>query len=251
MSGHNKWSSIKHKKGKADAARGKAFTKITREIITAARIGGGDPNGNARLRAALLAARTVNMPNDNIQRAIKKGTGDLEGVSYEEYMYEGYGPHGVAVLVKVLTDNKNRTVADVRHLFTKYNGNLGETGCVNWMFSKKGTITVPKEATTEEALIDFALELGADDVSNDPEAHEYEVRCEPEVVEAVRKGLEGKGVKTASAEVAMVPQTTVHLEGKAAEQMLKMMNALEESDDVQNVWANFDISDEAMEAFGG
>ncbi len=251
MSGHNKWSSIKHKKGKADAQRGKAFTKITREIITSARIGGGDPNGNARLRAAMLAARAVNMPNDNIQRAIKKGTGDLEGVSYEEFIYEGYGPNGVAVLVKVLTDNKNRTVADIRHTFTKHNGNLGETGCVNWMFHKKGTINVPKDAISEEKLIDLALDLGAEDVASDPEAHEHEVRCEPETFEDVKKGLEAKGVKISSAEVAMVPQTTVHLEGKAADQMLRMMNALEESDDVQNVWANFDISDEAMEAFGG
>jgi len=154
------------------------------------------------------------------------------------------------VLVKVLTDNKNRTVADVRHVFTKYNGNLGESGCVNWMFSKKGSVTVPKEGMDEEKLIEIALELGADDVANDPEAHEYEVRCEPEVFEDVKRGLEERGVKVASAEVAMVPQTTVHLEGRAAETMLKMMNALEESDDVQNVWANFDISDEAMEAFG-
>jgi YebC/PmpR family DNA-binding regulatory protein len=251
MSGHNKWSSIKHKKGKADAQRGKAFTKITRELITAAKIGGGDPNGNARLRAAMLAARAVNMPNDNISRAIKKGTGELEGVTYEEYLYEGYGPSGVAVLVKVLTDNKNRTVADLRHTFTKFNGNLGETGCVNWMFSKKGSIAVSKEAIDEEKLIEIALDLGADDVANDPESHEYEVRCEPETFEDVKKGLEEKGIKVNSAEVAMVPQTTVHLEGKAADQMLRMMAGLDESDDVQNVWANFDISDEAMEAFGG
>jgi YebC/PmpR family DNA-binding regulatory protein len=165
-------------------------------------------------------------------------------------MYEGYGPNGVAVLVKVLTDNKNRTVADVRHIFTKYNGNLGETGCVNWMFSKKGSVNVLKEGVDEEGLIEIALELGADDVANDPESHEYEVRCEPEVVEDVKKGLEDRKLKVVSAEVAMVPQTTVHLEGKTAESMLKLMNALEESDDVQNVWANFDISDEAMEAFG-
>ncbi|MBP2676110.1 MAG: hypothetical protein H6Q84_2950, partial [Deltaproteobacteria bacterium] len=233
-----------------DAARGREFTKVTREIITAAKIGGGDPEGNSRLRAAILAAKAVNMPNDNISRAIKKGTGDLEGVSYEEFMYEGYGPSGVAVLVKVLTDNKNRTVADIRHTFTKYNGNLGETGCVNWMFSKKGSVNVLKEGVDEEKLIEIALELGADDVANDPESHEYEVRCEPEVVEDVKKGLEDRKLKVVSAEVAMVPQTTVHLEGKTAESMLKLMNALEESDDVQNVWANFDISDEAMEAFG-
>jgi len=250
MSGHNKWSSIKHKKGKADAQRGKAFTKITRELITAARIGGGDPAGNTRLKAAIQAARAVNMPNDNIQRAIKKGTGELEGVTYEEYMYEGYGPSGVAVLVKVLTDNKNRTVADIRHILTKHNGSLGETGCVNWMFSKKGSIAVPKEGVDEEKLIEIALELGADDVANDPESHEYEIQCEQDVFEDIKKGLLEKGIKIGTAEVAMVPQTTVHLEGKPAEQMLRLMNALEESDDVQNVWANFDISDEAMEAFG-
>jgi len=250
MSGHNKWSSIKHKKGKADAARGREFTKVTREIITAAKIGGGDPEGNSRLRAAILAAKGVNMPNDNIKRAIQKGTGDLEGVSYEEFMYEGYGPSGVAVLVKVLTDNKNRTVADIRHIFGKYNGNLGETGCVNWMFTKKGTIEVPKGGIEEEKMIEIALELGADDVANDPDSDEYEVRCEPETIEEVKKGLEDRKLKVSSAEVAMVPQTTVHLEGKPAESMLKLMNALEDSDDVQNVWANFDISDEDMEAFG-
>ena len=251
MSGHNKWSSIKHKKGKADAQRGKAFTKITRELITAARIGGGDPGGNSRLRAAIQAARAVNMPNDNVTRAIRKGTGELEGVSYEEFLYEGYGPSGVAVLVKVLTENKNRTVAEIRHLLSKHHGNLGETGCVNWMFSKKGTILVPRSAIGEEKLIELALELGADDVASDPESPEYEVRCEPESFEAVREGLKGTGVGIVSAEVAMVPQSTVHLEGKAADQMLRLMNALEECDDVQNVWANFDISDEAMEAYGG
>ncbi len=251
MSGHNKWSSIKHKKGKADAQRGRAFTKLTRELLTSARIGGGDPDGNPRLRQAIIAARAVNMPNDNITRAIKKGTGELEGVSYEEYLYEGYGPSGVAVLVKVLTDNKNRTVADIRHIFSKNHGNLGETGCVNWMFARKGSITVPKAAIAEERLIELAIEFGAEDVVNDPEAGEYEVRCEPEVFDDVKRGLEEKEVEINTAEVAMVPQSTVHLEGKAADQMLRLMNALEESDDVQNVWANFDISDEAMEAFGG
>jgi YebC/PmpR family DNA-binding regulatory protein len=251
MSGHNKWSSIKHKKGKADAQRGRAFTKITRELITAAKIGGGDPEGNSRLRQAINAARAVNMPNDNITRAIKKGTGELEGVVYEELLYEGYGPGGVAVLVKVLTDNKNRTVADIRHLFSKNHGNLGETGCVNWMFARKGSITVPKERIAEEKLIELAIELGAEDVVNDPEAHEYEVRCDADRFEDLKKGLEERGVAVGAAEVAMLPQSTVHLEGKAADQMLRLMNALEESDDVQNVWANFDISDEAMEAFGG
>jgi YebC/PmpR family DNA-binding regulatory protein len=251
MSGHNKWSSIKHKKGKADAQRGRAFTKITRELITAAKIGGGDPEGNSRLRQAINAARAVNMPNDNITRAIKKGTGELEGVVYEELLYEGYGPGGVAVLVKVLTDNKNRTVADIRHLFSKNHGNLGETGCVNWMFTRKGSITVPKEGIAEEKLIELAIELGAEDVVNDPEAHEYEVRCDADRFEDLKRGLEEKAVAVGTAEVTMLPQSTVHLEGKAADQMLRLMNALEESDDVQNVWANFDISDEAMEAFGG
>lgn len=251
MSGHNKWSSIKHKKGKADAQRGKAFTKITRELIAAARVGGGEPDGNARLRAAIAAARSVNMPNDNISRAIRKGTGDLEGVSYEEFLYEGYGPGGVAVLVQVLTDNKNRTVAAVRHLFSKHNGNLGESGCVSWMFSKKGTILVPRAAIGEEKLIEIALELGAEDVVSEPGSEEYEIHCEPETFEEIRKGLEEQGLAIVSAEVAMVPQSTVALEGKTADQMLRLMNALEESDDVQNVWANFDISDEAMEAFGG
>src|SRR3989337_126481 len=240
MSGHNKWSSIKHRKGKADAQRGRAFTKITRELITAAKIGGGDPEGNSRLRQAINAARAVNMPNDNISRAIKKGTGELEGVVYEEYLYEGYGPHGVAVLVKVLTDNKNRTVADIRHIFSKNNGNLGESGCVHWMFTRRGSITVPKEAIAEAKLLDLAIELGAQDVGGEPEG------CDE-----VKKGLEEKGVRIGTAEVAMLPQSTVHLEGKAADQMLRLMNALEDSDDVQNVWANFDISDEAMEAFGG
>jgi YebC/PmpR family DNA-binding regulatory protein len=251
MSGHNKWSTIKHKKGKADAARGKMFTKITREIITAAKIGGGDPDGNARLRAALIAARGVNMPNDNIQRAIKKGTGDLEGVNYEEFLYEGYGPNGIAVLVKVLTDNKNRTVADIRHAFTKYNGNLGESGCVNWMFGKKGQVCVPKEGVGEDELIEVALEAGAEDVDTDPTNSDFTVFSDPESFENVRKAIEDKGFAISSAEVAMVPQTTVKLEGKPAETMLKLMAALEDMDDVQNVWANFDIPDEVLESFNG
>jgi len=250
MSGHNKWSTIKHKKGKADAQRGKMFTKITREIITAAKLGGGDPDGNSRLRSAIMAAKAVNMPNDNVTRAIKKGTGDLEGVSYEEFMYEGYGPSGVAVLIKVLTDNKNRAVAEVRHILTKYNGNLGETGCVNWMFTKKGTLSVSKEGVDEEKLIEIALDLGAEDVANDPESQEYEIHCEPESFEEVKNGIEGQKLTVLRAEIAMIPQTTVRLEGKVAESMLKLMNALEENDDVQNVWANFDISNEDMEAFG-
>src|SRR4030066_968025 len=243
MSGHNKWSSIKHRKGKADAQRGRAFTKITRELITAAKIGGGDPEGNSRLRQAINAARAVNMPNDNITRAIKKGAGERGGVVYEELLYEGYGPSGVAVLVKVLTDNKNRTVADIRHIFSKNHGNLGETGCVNWMFSRKGSITVPKKGIAGEKLLGLAIELGAEDVVNDPEAHEYEIRCEPDGFEELKQGLGEKGVAFHPSEVGVLPPSTVHLEGKAADQMLRLMNALEESDAVQNVWGNFAISD--------
>ena len=248
MSGHSKWSTIKRKKGAADAKRGKIFTKLIREIATAARMGGGDPDSNPRLRLAVDTAKAASMPAENIDRAIKKGTGELEGVTYEEYLYEGYGPQGVAVLVKVLTDNKNRTVADVRHIFSKHNGNLGEAGCVNWMFSKKGSFTVAKESIAEEKLIDLAVETGAEDVVSDPEAHEYEIRCEPENFEGVKRGLEEEGVAIHTAEVAMLPQSTVHLEGKAADQMLRLMSALEESDDVQNVWANFDIEEKEIEA---
>ncbi len=245
MSGHSKWSTIKRKKGAADAKRGKIFTKIIREIMVAARMGGGDINANPRLRSAVLAAKAENMPKENIERAIKKGTGELEGVNYEQLIYEGYGPGGVAMMLEVLTDNKNRTVADVRHIFSKYNGSLGETGCVSWMFEKKGLLLVDRESVDEDRLIEIALEAGALDVKDT--GKEFEVKTEPGDFEAVKKALDEAGIKTSYAEVTMIPQTTVRLTGKEAEQMLKLMEGLEDSDDVQKVYANFDIPDEEME----
>ncbi|MBT0665973.1 YebC/PmpR family DNA-binding transcriptional regulator [Geobacter pelophilus] len=244
MSGHNKWSTIKHKKGAADAKRGKIFTKIIKEISVAAKLGGGDPAANPRLRTAIDKAKGENMPKDNIERAIKKGTGGMEGVTYEETTYEGYGPNGVAVLVEVMTDNRNRTVSDVRSIFTKCNGNMGETGCVSWIFDKKGLITYSK-ATDFEKLFECALEAGADDVVEEDE--QIEVLTDPSAFMEVRETLEKAGFKHESAEITMIPQTMVKLEGKAAESMLKMMDRLEDNDDVQNVYANFDISAEEME----
>jgi YebC/PmpR family DNA-binding regulatory protein len=245
MSGHSKWSTIKRKKGAVDAKRGKLFTKIIKEIIVSARMGGGDINGNPRLRTAVLAARAENMPKDNIDRAIKKGTGELEGVNYEEYIYEGYGPGGVAMLVEVLTDNKNRTVADIRHTFSKHNGSLGEGGCVSWMFENKGLILIDKAGVEEDRLIEVALDAGALDVKDN--GKEFEVTTSTASFENVKKGIEGVGFKSSYAEATMVPQTTVRLSGKDAEQMLKLMEGLEDSDDVQKVYANFDIADEEME----
>ncbi len=245
MSGHSKWSTIKRKKGAADAKRGKAFTKIIKEIMVAARMGGGDINSNPRLRTAVLAAKAENMPKDNIDRAIKKGTGELEGVTYEEITYEGYGPGGVAMLVEVLTDNKNRIVADVRHVFSKHNGNLGETGCVSWMFEKKGLILVDKAGVEEDKLLEVALDGGALDVKDN--GKEFEVTVSPSGFEEVKKKLEEAGFKPSYAEVTMVPQTTIKLVGKEAEQMLKLMEGVEDLDDVQKVYANFDIADEEME----
>jgi len=245
MSGHSKWSTIKRKKGAADAKRGKVFTKIIKEIIIAARSGGGDINSNPRLRTAVLAAKAENMPRDNIDRAIKKGTGELEGVNYEEFTYEGYGPGGVAMLLEVLTDNKNRTVAEVRHTFAKQNGNLGEAGCVSWMFEKKGLISVDKTGVDEDRLIEVALDAGALDVKDT--GKEFDVTTLPGTFEEVKKKLETTGFKPTYGEVTMVPQTTVRLSGKEAEQMLRLMEGLEDSDDVQKVYANFDIADEEME----
>jgi YebC/PmpR family DNA-binding regulatory protein len=244
MSGHNKWSTIKHKKGAADAKRGKIFTKLIKEISVAAKIGGGDPNGNPRLRTAIDKAKAENMPKDNIERAIKKGTGGMEGVVYEEIVYEGYGPGGVAVLVEVLTDNRNRSVSDIRSIFTKCNGNMGEAGCVSWLFDKKGLIVFPKQ-TDFEKLFEVALEAGADDVVDEEE--QYEVLTDPATFIEVRESLEKAGFKYESAETTMIPQTMVKLDGKNAENMLKMMDRLEDNDDVQNVYANFDISAEEME----
>lgn len=244
MSGHNKWSTIKHKKGAADAKRGKIFTKLIKEISVAAKLGGGDPAANPRLRTAVDKAKAENMPKDNIERAIKKGTGGMEGVVYEEIVYEGYGPGGVAVLVEVMTDNRNRSVSEVRSIFTKCNGNMGEAGCVAWMFDKKGLLIFDKSADFD-ALFEAALEAGADDVAEEDE--QYEVTTEPGAFMEVRDTLEAKGFKYQSAEVTMIPQTLVALEGKQAESMLKMMDRLEDCDDVQNVYANFDISSDEME----
>ena len=245
MSGHSKWSTIKRKKGAVDAKRGKVFTKIIKEIMVAARMGGGDINSNPRLRSAVLAGKAENMPKDNIDRAIKKGTGELEGVTYEEITYEGYGPGGVAMLVQVLTDNKNRTVADVRHVFSKHNGNMGETGCVSWMFENKGLILVDKAGVDEDKLLEVALDAGVLDVKDN--GKEFEVTVAPAGYEAVKKKIEEAGFKPTYAELTMVPQTTIKLAGKEAEQMLKLMEGLEDSDDVQKVYANFDIAEEEME----
>jgi YebC/PmpR family DNA-binding regulatory protein len=244
MSGHNKWSTIKHKKGAADAKRGKLFSKLIKEITIAARVGGGDVDGNPRLRTAVLAARGANMPKDNIERAVKRGTGEIEGVNYEEITYEGYGPGGVAVLVETVTDNKNRTVAEVRHIFEKYNGNLGESGCVAWMFQKKGMLEIAADGLTEDDVMEVALENGAQDVQN--EGTTFSITSEPADFEQLRAAVEAKGWKIEMSEVTMIPQTTVKLEGKKAEQMLKMMDALDDNDDLERVYANFDISEEEM-----
>jgi YebC/PmpR family DNA-binding regulatory protein len=244
MSGHNKWSTIKHKKGAADAKRGKIFTKIIKEISVAAKLGGGDPAANPRLRTAVDKAKSENMPKDNIERAIKKGAGGMEGVVYEEITYEGYGPNGVAVLVDVMTDNRNRTVSDVRSIFTKCNGNMGETGCVGWLFDTKGLISYPRSVDFDQ-LFEAALEAGAEDVSEQEE--QIEVTTDPASFIEVREALVAAGFKHDSAEITKIPQTMVKLDGKAAENMLKLMDRLEDNDDVQNVYANFDISDEEME----
>ncbi|MFC1493832.1 YebC/PmpR family DNA-binding transcriptional regulator [Thermodesulfobacteriota bacterium] len=248
MSGHSKWSSIKHKKGAADAKRGRIFTRLIKEITVAARMGGGDPDGNPRLRTAIAAAKTENMPKDNIERAIKKGTGELEGVSYDEMTYEGYGPGGVAMLIECLTDNKNRTVADIKHIIERHGGNLGEPGCVAWMFEKRGMIIFENDKVEEEKLFDIALEAGAEDVKE--EETEFEVITNPSEFEAVKKAFDDAELEYSVAEISMVPQNTIKLEGKKAEQMLNLMEAIEDNDDVSNVYANFDIPDEVMEALG-
>ena len=245
MSGHSKWANIKHKKTAEDAKRGKVFTKIIKEIIVAARIGGGDSSANPRLRGALLNARTNNVPKDNVERAIKKGTGELEGVQYEESSYEGYGPGGAAVLLESLSDNKNRTVADVRHVFNKYGGNLGENGCVAWMFQKRGWIAVAKKDAQEDALMAAALDAGAEDVREEDDDN-YEIITAPEDFDAVKKALEDAGIPIGDAEVTMLPQSYVSLTGKDAELMLKLMDALDDSDDVQKVYTNADIADDAI-----
>jgi len=244
MSGHSKWSNIKHRKGAADARRGKIFTKLIKEITMAARLGGGDINSNPRLRAAVLAAKTENMPKDNWERAIKKGTGELEGVSYEEIVYEGYGPGGTAVLIESMTDNRVRTVADIRHIFSKCGGNLGENGCVSFMFDKKGYVEVQKDEVDENQLMEMALEAGAEDVRS--EEGTFEVITDPSDFEAVKEAIDAAGIAVDMAEVTMLPQTYSSLEGKQAEQMLRLMEMLEDCDDVQKVYTNADIPEDMV-----
>jgi len=244
MAGHSKWANIKHRKGAQDAKRGKIFTKLIKEITVAARIGGGDADGNARLRAALDKARQANMPRDNIDRAIKKGLGDLDGTSYEEGTFEGYGPGGVAVIVEFMTDNRTRTVADVRHTFTKYGGNLGVSGSVAFLFERKGLLSFPL-AVDFDTLFEAALEAGAEDVKD--EGDSFEVITDPATFMEVRDALVAAGLEFETAEVTMLPQTQVQLAGKQAESMLKLMDKLEDNDDVQNVYANFDIADDELE----
>ena len=243
MSGQSKWANIKRKKGANDAIRGKITTKIGREITIAVRMGGGDPTGNMRLKLALSKAKANNIPKDNIQRAIQKGLGAADGSNYEELVYEGYGPGGSAVMLDILTDNRNRTAADMRHLFSKHGGNLGETGCVGWMFKQKAVFIVDKEVfEDEDALMELALNAGADDFQAEDDS--FEITAEPAAYDDIAAALEEKGIETASAEVTMVPDTTVRLEGKDAEKMTNLIDALEEHDDVQNVYANYEMDDE-------
>ena len=246
MSGHSKWHSIKHKKGALDAKRGKLFTKFIKEITVSARSGGGDPEGNARLRKAIADAKAGNMPNDTIDRAIRRGTGEEEGVNYEEITYEGYGPGGVALLIQSMTDNRNRTVAEIRHIFSKNGGNLGESGSVGWMFDKKGYIVVEKATKSEDELFELAIEAGADDLRDDED--NFEIITSPDAFDSVLNAVKNAGIEPQVAEVEMVPQNYIRLEGGDARQMLKLMEALEDHDDVQKVSANFDISEADMAA---
>jgi YebC/PmpR family DNA-binding regulatory protein len=250
MSGHSKWATIKHKKAATDAKRGRAFTKLIRELTIAARTGGGDPDTNPRLRTAITAAKAENMPNDNIDRAIQRGTGQLEGETLEEVTYEGYGPGGVGMLVQVVTGNRNRAAGEIRHMFSKNGGNMAETGAVGWMFHRKGDISVPKEAADEDAMLGIVLDAGAEDLRDDGSS--WEVLTPPEAMEKVRDALAAAGITPASAEVAWVPQNYVRLTGQQAQQMLRMMEAMEEHDDVQHVYANFDIDEtELQDAVAG
>jgi YebC/PmpR family DNA-binding regulatory protein len=246
MSGHSKWATIKHKKAATDARRGKVFTKLIRELTIAARVGGSDPNSNPRLRTAILAAKGENMPNDNIERAIQRGTGQLEGETLDEVLFEGYGPGGVGVLIQVVTSNRNRVVSEIRHLMSKNGGNLAESGAVGWMFHRKGDIAVPKEQADEEKMMGIVLDAGAEDLKDDGSS--WEVITPPEVMERVREALASSGLKPASAEVAWLPQNYVKLSGPQAQQMLRLVEALEEHDDVQHVYANFDIDEKEIQA---
>ncbi|MFH1288568.1 MAG: YebC/PmpR family DNA-binding transcriptional regulator [bacterium] len=249
MSGHSKWSSIKHKKAKTDSQRGKLFTKIIRELTVAARSGGGDPNSNSRLRTAMQAAKEANMPGDTLKKAIQRGTGELPGVTYEEMNYEGYGPAGVAILLDVVTDNKNRTAAEIRNLFTRYNGNMGEIGCVCWMFQKKGLIAVDKKKAAEDQLMEIILDAGAEDIVDIGAG--FEITTKPENLHIVKDSLLKKGIEPDSAQISMIPNNTITVENKEAEKVLKLIEALEEHDDVQNVYANFDIDESVVEKITG
>lgn len=246
MSGHSKWSQIKHKKAATDAKRGKIFTKIVKEIAVAARLGGGDVDGSPRLRTAVDKAKEVNMPSENIKRAIMKGTGELPGMAYEEITYEGYGPGGVAILIESLTDNRNRTVSEIRFILSKHNGSMGEAGCVSWIFEKKGYILVEKSRVDEDTLMSVVLDAGAEDMKNEPAEDNFEVITSPDKLIAVKEAIEKQNIPVALSEITMLPKTYVALEGSAAEQMIRLIDALEDNDDVQNVYSNFDIPDEAM-----
>jgi YebC/PmpR family DNA-binding regulatory protein len=246
MSGHSKWANIKHRKASVDAKRGKIFTKLIRELTVAAKHGGGDIESNPRLRTAINTAKGANMPNDTIDRAVKRGTGEIGGDDFHELSYEGYGPGGSAVLVRTLTDNKNRTVSDIRRIFTKHGGNLGENGCVAWMFDMKGRIAFEKDTVDEEQVFDLVLDTGADDVVT--EDSELVVITPPEEIETVKSALDEAGLKYETAEVTMIPENNVKIEGKEAEHMIRLMEALEDSDDVQNVYSNFDIPEELIES---
>jgi YebC/PmpR family DNA-binding regulatory protein len=249
MSGHSKWATIKHKKGALDAKRGKIFTRLIKEITMAAKSGGGDPEGNPRLRTAIAAAKAENMPADNIKRAVQRGTGELPGATYEEIMFEGYGPGGVALLVDVTTDNRNRTVSEIRHVFTKNGGNLGESGSVAWMFHKKGYIVVPKSAAKEDDLMSLVLENGGDDLRDD--GNDWEIVTDPSGFEQVLNAIKGAGIETSVAEVSMIPQNYIKLEGQAANTMIRLLEALEDHDDVQHVYSNFDVDTKQLEEVAG
>lgn len=247
MSGHSKWATIKHKKGALDAKRGKAFTKIIKEITIAARIGGGDADSNPRLRTAVAAAKAENMPADNIKRAVQKGTGELPGAAYEESVYEGYGPGGVALMLEITTDNKNRTLSEIRHILAKHGGNLGEHGSVGWMFTKRGYIVVEKGKASEETLLELVTEAGADDMADD--GSNWEIFSPPAKLQQVVDRLKAANVVPDAAEVSMIPQTYVKLTGKQADQMLRLVDELEDHEDVQHVFANFDIEESELQAF--
>lgn len=247
MAGHSKWHNIRHKKAKQDAKRGQIFTKLIREITIAARQGGGDPEFNPRLRIAIEKAKEHNMPAENIERAIKRGTGELEGVNYEEVSYEGYGPEGVAIIVECVTDNRNRTTGEIRHIFSKYGGNLGSSGCVSFLFEDKGVILVPKDSITEEEIFEKAIEAGAEDVITEDDTY-YEIRTSPEDLYSVKENLEKEGINIEKAELTKIPTTTVEIKDpETAEKLMKLLDALEEQDDVQKVYSNFEMEDQLME----